>query len=165
MQQREYALEEAAARANREVYSKNKFLAKADARADRIIAYRRAGVEPWFAGTLEAAAVDEIRAAAESGDPKQQERLGLMYLFGLGVPQSEADAATWTRRAAAKGYTVAETNLGAMYGNGWGVPQDTDRAIKWYKEAAAHGDLDAKKSLRSLVGARPDQDRLRGHRP
>lgn len=54
-----------------------------------------------------AAPLDELRVAAESGDPQAQSNLGLRYQLGKGVPKDEAEAIAWIRKSADQGYKPA----------------------------------------------------------
>ena len=67
------------------------------------------------------AEIAKVRASAEQGDASAQNRLGIMYEAGRGVPQDDAEAVRWWRLAAEQGYAYAQTNLGGMYGAGRGV--------------------------------------------
>ena len=68
-----------------------------------------------------------------------QYNLGVIYKFGLGVPQDYAKALQWYRKAAAQGVAKAQFNLGLMYDNGLGVTQDYAEAVRWYRKAAEQG--------------------------
>jgi len=46
----------------------------------------------------------------------------LMYQFGRGVFQDDAEAVKWYRLAAEQGDANAQFNLGGMYEDGEGVP-------------------------------------------
>ena len=46
------------------------------------------------------AEIAKVRASAEQGDASAQNRLGIMYKTGRGVPQDDAEAARWYRLAA-----------------------------------------------------------------
>lgn len=92
-------------------------------------------------------ALNACRPLAERGDANAQNNLGVLYQKGWGVPQDDANAASWFRRAAERGYPLAEANLAAMYHNGWGVPQDDTEAAKWYRKAAEQGYASAQLSL------------------
>jgi TPR repeat protein len=59
---------------------------------------------------------------AEGGDVRAQNKLGLMYRNGWGVPQDDTEAVKWYRRAAEKGDASAQYSLGSMYEEGRGVP-------------------------------------------
>lgn len=107
------------------------------------------------------------RLAAMRGYAMAQNNLGLLYANGRsmvsdltrevrhgvvseyrpGVPQNDAEAATWYRRAADQGYAPAQFNLGVMLGAGRGVPKDDVEAAKWYRKAAEQGDAGAQFNL------------------
>ena len=71
--------------------------------------------------------------------PKAQNRIGIMYSHGKGVPQDYAEAVMWYRKAAEQGYAKAQWNLGYMYQYGQGVQQDYAEAVRWYRKAAEQG--------------------------
>ncbi|THJ21482.1 MAG: sel1 repeat family protein [Nitrospira sp. CG24E] len=48
---------------------------------------------------------------AERGDASGQFELGMMFLYGQGVPQSEQEAAVWFRKAAEQGHAGAQAAL------------------------------------------------------
>ena len=70
-----------------------------------------------------------------------------MYVFGVVLPQNDAEAAKWYRQAADQVYAIAQNNLGAMYAKGEGVPQSYVEAYAWFSIAAANGDETAKSNL------------------
>jgi len=80
---------------------------------------------------------DALRANAEAGDAEDQYALGVMYDYGLGVPEDYGEALRWYRLAADQGHAEAQVNLGRMYANGRGVPQDYVQAHMWYNLAAS----------------------------
>ena len=80
-----------------------------------------------------------FRSLAAEGNAAAQQRAGLMYERGLGVPQDYAEAVTWYRRAADQGFATAQWCLGSMYESGYGVPQDYVQAHLWYNLSAAQG--------------------------
>src|SRR5208283_3265817 len=87
-----------------------------------------------------AEAVRWLRKAADQGDAKAQDALGLMYQDGSKrVPQDYAEAARWWRRAAEQGNVLAQFRLGAMYAEGRGVPRDSVLAYMWLNLAASNG--------------------------
>src|SRR5215468_8432213 len=94
---------------------------------DGIAAYRR-GDYP--------AAMGLLRPLADQGNASAQSYLGFMHLYGRGVPQDDAAAASWVQKAADQGNALAQHTLGFMYQNGRGVPQDDAAAIGWYSKAA-----------------------------
>ena len=80
---------------------------------------------------------DALRARAEAGDAEAQNLLGIMYDYGLSVPQDDAEAARWFRLAADQGHAESQYELGGRYWTGEGVPQDYVQAHTWYNLAAS----------------------------
>ncbi|MEO5354361.1 MAG: sel1 repeat family protein, partial [Magnetococcus sp. XQGC-1] len=79
-------------------------------------------VATWFlmmgmllAVPAHAQGIDSTRAAAEGGDPIAQTTMGALYRHGIGVPQSDKDAAQWYLKAANQGDAGAQTVVGVMY--------------------------------------------------
>ena len=81
------------------------------------------GLEAYKRGYF-AAALREWRPLAEEGHAEAQNRLGLMYDFGLGVPEADVEAVKWHRMAAEQGFAQAQYILGDMYREGIGVPEE-----------------------------------------
>ncbi len=77
-----------------------------------------------------------LRLAAEKGDARAQNYLGLMYSFGNGVRKDYAEAMKWFDRAVKQGLALAQYNLGWMHHEGWGVKRDNAEAVKWFRLAA-----------------------------
>ena len=78
-------------------------------------------------------------AKAEQGDATAQCNLGIMYEFGKGVAQDDAEAVKWYRLAAEQGDAHGQYSLGLMYELGRGVAQDYAEAMRWYRQAADQG--------------------------
>jgi len=97
----------------------------------------RAGVAAFNRQNFNAAAVI-FGPLAETGDPRAQFYLGLMYETGRGVPQDYLTAGYWYHRAANQGETTAQFRLGLLYDKGLGVVQDYIEAHKWLDLATAH---------------------------
>ena len=91
---------------------------------------RRPGGKPYLV---------DLRRRAQHGDAKAQFDLGVSCRFGLGVPQSDAEAVAWYRKAAAQGYAKAQYNLGVCCDLGRGLPKDPVQAAGWYRQAAEQG--------------------------
>ncbi len=96
-----------------------------------------------------------IKAAAESGDMRAQERLADMYLYGRGVPESKAEAEKWYRtivdtlaRAAEKGELGAMLRLDDMVGQD---KPGSAAARRW------HDTIDAKYRAAAVQGCVPAQ--------
>ena len=83
-------------------------------------------------------AVQWYRAAAQTS-PAGQWRVGIMYVYGLGVPKDYATAARWFRAAAEQGNDEGQYLLGTMYSSGFGVPRDHASAARWFRAAAEQG--------------------------
>ena len=111
--------------------------------------------------------VEALRLAAEQGDAEAQANLGVMYMFGRGVPQDDAEAVRWYRLAADQGEAHAQVNLGLMYAEGRGVPQDDAEALRWYRLAADQGNAPAQANLgigmMYAAGEGVPQDRVAAH--
>jgi S1-C subfamily serine protease len=88
-------------------------------------------------------AYKEWDAAARRGDAEAQYGLGLLFEFGLGLPQDFAKAVEWYSRAAARNQIDAQYALGYAYEYGRGVTRNYHEAAHWYKRAADAGDIDA----------------------
>ncbi len=94
--------------------------------------------------------IDSTRAAAEQGDPAAQMAMGAFCHHGMGVPQSDKDAARWYLLAAKQGNAGAQTTVGMMYLSGQGVQKDEAQAKSWLRKAAEQGDSTAKRQLESM---------------
>ena len=95
-----------------------------------------------FTGSAHAAAADEFNAvkkAAEQGDADAQHNLGVMYAYGKGVPEDDAEAVRWYLKAAEQGHADAQHNLGVMYAYGKGVALDYAEAAHWRRKGRRTG--------------------------
>ena len=108
-----------------------------------------AGVEAYERGDY-ATAVREWRPLAEQGHAKAQTALGVMYDFGRGVPEDDAEAVKWYRLAAEQGYAKAQYFLGSMYYSGESVREDNVQAYAWMNLAAAQGTKSAAKDKKII---------------
>ena len=88
-----------------------------------------------------------LRKLAETGNADAENRLGVYYLSGRGVPKDVAEGIRWFRRAAAQKQPVAELNLGLLYDAGVGVAKDDAQAAMWFRLAAEQGDPGAQNHL------------------
>jgi len=103
-------------------------------------------------------------SAAKEGSSLAMHNLGCLYEKGRGVPQSDAEAATWHEKAASNGLAAAQFALGFLCEHGRadrGREGDdangtkcsdhgeraAKRAAKWYEEAALQGDAKAQCNL------------------
>ena len=83
----------------------------------------QAGMDAYAREDYETA-LKEWRPLAAQGLAEAQFGLGVMYENGRGVPQDDAQAATWYRKGADQGDVQAQFILGLLYDLGRGVPQD-----------------------------------------
>lgn len=99
---------------------------------------------------------ESIRAAAERGDIVAQSTMGALYRHGMGVPQSDENAAHWYLKAANQGDAGAQAVVGTMYLLGRGVQKDEVQAKSWLQKAAKQGDTTAQRELASM--RKPDKE-------
>ncbi len=92
------------------------------------------------------AAPDNLRAAAEAGDPEAQTLLGDRY-WAKGGPMDVADAAIWYLKAAEQGHSRAQFRVGDMYRLGLPLPQDYGKMAEWYRKSAMQGDSEGQMLL------------------
>lgn len=90
--------------------------------------------------------VNELKAAAQKGNPKALAQYGEMLLRGdaaNGVSQDRAQALTMLEQAARAGESSAAFRIGMLLDDGDGVPQDRTRALAYFRAAAAGGAVEA----------------------
>jgi len=80
-------------------------------------------------------------------DVEEQNRLGMAYLKGTGVPINYAEAAKLFETAAAKGFPPAQYNLGNLYFRGQGKKENLPEAEKWFRKSAREGYAEAQIQL------------------
>src|SRR5579862_6447779 len=78
---------------------------------------------------------EEMRKAADEGDPQAQCYMGVCYQNGQGVQQDYHEAVKWFKKSADQNDSVAQCYLGVCYQAGFGVPQEYGQAAKWFREA------------------------------
>lgn len=88
-------------------------------------------------------AFSAYQKAAEHGDVKGSYDLGLMYLYGKGMPVDYAKAKDLFTVAADKGLSEAMTQLGTMNFLGVIGPRNDNAALAWYKKSAELGNVNA----------------------
>ncbi|KTD53221.1 enhanced entry protein EnhC [Legionella santicrucis] len=88
-------------------------------------------------------ALKEYKEAAEKGDALGTYNLGLMYLYGKGIPVDYQKARDFFAEAANQGVHEAMNQLGTIYFYGLGQARDTQQALAWYKKAAELGNANA----------------------
>ncbi len=74
------------------------------------------------------------RKSAEEGYVRGQNRLGICYLHGSGVPKNYEKAVALYRKAADKGFAPAQFNLALCYKDARGVPKSYEKAVTWYRK-------------------------------
>ena len=84
-------------------------------------------------------AFDAFQKAADEGDNRADFELGVMYLYGRGIPLDDGKAFNSFEKAAKKGNLGGVFMLGRMYIEGIGTKQDKDKAIAVYTKAADAG--------------------------
>jgi len=97
-----------------------------------------AGLEAYKQGDY-ATAISKFVDLAESGDPRAQYNLAVMYLKGRGVEKDLARAFELQRRAAEAVLAAAQHGLAIMYYRGEGAERDYKQAAKWFRRAADQG--------------------------
>jgi len=81
-------------------------------------------------------AAEWYEKAAELGNSRAQNWLGLLYQHGNGVPKDEEKALKLFAEAAEKGCIAAQNHLGLLYENGIMVLKDEKKAVEYYQMAA-----------------------------
>ena len=94
-----------------------------------------------------ATALSVLQPLAAQGHAMGQYQLGIMYYFGYGVEEDDAEAMKWFRKAAEQGHAMAQNHLGDMYYYGYGVEEDHAEAVKWFRKAEAQGHAEAQFNL------------------
>jgi len=77
-----------------------------------------------------------LKQAAEKGDAKAMNGMGILYSQGLGTDTSSTEAFKWFAKAAESGYERAWYNLGLAYKNGVGTGQDFVKAYQSFSRGA-----------------------------
>jgi len=95
--------------------------------------------------------LQELKAAAQDGEPSAQYAMGARFATGEGVAQDYAAAARWFTLAAKKGYAPAQGMLGAYYWSGRGLHKDLKQAYFWSVLARDGNDEISKDRVDSLV--------------
>ena len=96
-------------------------------------------------------AVREWRSLAKRGNARSQRALGIMYLDGLGVEQSDLEAVRWFRASAVQGDATGQYNLAYMYQEGRGVVQSYVTAHMWFNVASANESAPALEARNKLA--------------
>ena len=80
-----------------------------------------------------------FRQCADESDSVAINRLGYMYMEGLGVEKDEKEAFRLYMISAEMGYPKAQANVAVSYADGSGVEADGEKAIEWYTKAIDNG--------------------------
>lgn len=101
---------------------------------------------------------DSSNLAHPTGGPAD---LGVQYLLGRGVPQSDEKAFHYFSIAAENGDVFAANELGYLYAAGKGTSVDYAKALSFYQQAAEHGLASAQYNLGLMyatgMGTPPDR--------
>jgi TPR repeat protein len=104
-----------------------------------------------------------IQMAAVDGDAIAQDRLGIMYAKGIGVPQNFVKAEKWFIKSANQRYPDALFNLSVLYRVGPnGVEPDEHKSTSYRAQADAAGYLMARCELLDLLKLADAHDRPEG---
>lgn len=111
------------------------------------------------------ATANDLRKLAEAGNAAAQNRLGLLYHDGQGVPQNYEEAKHWFTKAAEQGHAGAQVNLGTIYLVGHGFYQSDQLALFWFRKAAEQNNALAFAKLGSLYarGQGVSRDVIQAH--
>lgn len=105
-----------------------------------------------------AKAVEIWSPLAEQGHENAQTNLGVMYDYGIGVPQDSDKAAKLYRAAAGQKNAAAQYNLAILISEGTTDAVDGLTAEYWLRQSAARGFEDAKRLLRQIEADPVDLD-------
>jgi hypothetical protein len=97
------------------------------------------------------AARQTVERLAGEGATLAEHAMGLMYLSGKGMPQSESQSVAWFLRAARKGHVESAHNLGVIHERSGGAARDPHEARRWYRQAAEAGFARSQANLGRLL--------------
>ena len=92
-------------------------------------------------------ALKAFELASKAGNLDALTALGVMYIGGIGVEQSNTKGYEYIKTAADQSDPKAQYTLGALYYLGAGVTKDLNKAFYWLNLASEQGYLDAKYNL------------------
>ena len=98
-------------------------------------------------GLAEDQDIEDIRKAAEEGNPEAQVELGAKHYLGMGAPQDYREALKWYLLAAEQGNAQAQFAVGRAYAQGEGTRQNYYLAAYWYRKAAEQGYVNGQVAL------------------
>ncbi|XP_078261783.1 protein sel-1 homolog 1-like [Rhinoraja longicauda] len=93
------------------------------------------------------------RMAAERDNPIGLTGLGLVYLYGKGVPVDYEEALKYFKKAADKGWVDGQFQLGVMHYTGLGVKRDYKMAMMYFHQASQAGHALALHNLAQMYGS------------
>ena len=96
-------------------------------------------------------AVAWYQKAAQQGDVRAQNNLGIMYAEGRGVAQDDKQAAAWWQKAAQQGDAGAQNNLAMMYAEGIGVAKNLQQAKAWWQKVLAQPDTPRNAAAKAIA--------------
>ena len=88
---------------------------------------------------------EKTKTLAEKGNARAQNKLGMVYHKGTGVPKDDKEAIKWYRKAAEQGDSSAQFCLGVVFLNNAEL-KDNVTSYAWTDIAAANGYANAKKN-------------------
>jgi len=123
------------------------------------------GGDAWKRGDFKEA-LKILGPLAESGHPIAEHRLGVMYIFGQGVPKDTAEAIKLFSSAAEKGQGESQHSLGLRYLWGDGTDKNPETAAAWFTAAANQGIPDSATWLGDMYwkGDGVKQDMVEGYK-
>ncbi len=92
----------------------------------------------------------QVRPAAEAGRARAINILGLMYLYGYGLPQNHVEGTKWIRQAAELGWSKAQYNLARLLYESPQGKTRVQRVVYWLRQAADQGLVAAQQSLNAI---------------
>ena len=110
-------------------------------------------------------AMSWFEKAMENGSTDAAERIGHLYMNGLGVEADIDKAISFYERAAASGDVSAACTLGRLYASGTKVKQDGNKALEWFQKPADLNDPAALYYIGQMydggMGIKADPDKAR----
>lgn len=101
----------------------------------------------------QAATIDAIKKAAESGDAKAQLELAKLFDSGDKVEKNLATAFDWFLKAAENGNIDAMVEIATRFREGKGVQLDWEKSEPWWKKAAEIGNPEAQYTYAETFGS------------
>ncbi len=153
LQTRRDALEQEAKRVNRDAQEieQRKLAQRIKEQRERTIL--DSGIKAYYQGEYNEA-FRTLNPLADTGYPRAQFRVGVMYSLGRGVTRDAELAQQLIRKAlpavqsaATSGVAWAQADLGSLYEDGLVVAKNDVEAVRWYRLAAQQGYAGAQTNL------------------